>query len=103
MALDGNLRTPFEVEAAFGPLAARSALINPADGGAVLLAQVSGAVVVQNFGREASGRLHGGSDDHHRAALLYMRSIEFLFADVIWLFAGEAAHFGFFEGTASAE
>jgi len=92
-----------EVEAAFVPLAARTALINAADGWAVLLAQVSGAVVVQDFGGEASGLLQGGSDDHDRAALLYMRGIEFLFADVIWLFAGEAAHFGFFEGTASAK
>jgi len=73
------------------------ALVNAADSGAVFVSRGSGAVVVQDCGGAAGGLLCRCSDDHHRAALFYMIGVKFLFADVIWLFAGKVAHFGLFE------
>src|SRR5580704_8938761 len=52
----------------------------------------------------AIGRLLcGGSDNDYRAAPFDVIRVKFLFADVVWLFAGKIARFPFFEKAAGAE
>src|ERR1700693_736940 len=52
----------------------------------------------------AIGRLLcGGSDNYYSAALFDVIGVKFLFADVVWLFAGKVARFAFFERAAGTE
>ena len=78
-------------------------LFNPTNSGAILVSRSSGTVVMQDCGGAISGLFRGCVYNYYRAALLYMISVKFLFADIVWLFAGKITHFTFFAVQSSCD
>jgi hypothetical protein len=78
-------------------------LAHATDGGAVFVSWGPGAVFVQYRSGAIGNLLCGGSDDYYRAALFDVIGVKFLFANVVWLFAGKVANFPVFEMAAGTE
>lgn len=60
-------------------------------------------MAVENFRRAVGNLLRRAANDHHRAALLHVRGVKLLFANIIWLLAGRVADVSVFKRTTHTE